>query len=237
MSRAVLASIRPEYCAYIGMEIKTNEVRKTAPNLKPPFKCYIYCTQKPAVWWWLKKPYSADFKMQSENVMGRLPYEQPYPPHPMAGPAHNLDMYGKVVAEFVCDFVTHYPQRELNGEMRYIITPQELKTTCLTYDQIAEYGAGKDLYFWHISDLKVYDKPKELYEFRKCGAETMEELDERLCDYCARTDYGEHRASSTPNGYWSCEGAWCDEAYDEYLDTEYVLTRPPQSWCYVEEIA
>ena len=206
MNQAVLASIQPEYCAYIGMGIKSNEVRKTAPNLKPPFKCYIYCARKTAVWWWLKKPYSADFKMQRESIMGQLPLDQPYPPHPMAGPAHNLGMYGKVVAEFVCDFVTHYPQRELNGEMRYIITPQELKTTCLTYDQIAEYGAGKDLYFWHISDLKVYDTPKDLAEFKPWHRE------------CKYSDLG----FAIPK---------CEDCHACKVE------RPPQSWCYVEELA
>ena len=49
---------------------------------------------------------------------------------------------------------------------------------------------------------------------------TFEEMcdDESICAYCSRTDYGEHKFSSTPNGYWSCEGSWCEEAYDAYLD-------------------
>lgn len=46
MSKAVMLSIRPEWCEKIASGEKTIEVRKTRPKkLKNPFKCYIYCTQ------------------------------------------------------------------------------------------------------------------------------------------------------------------------------------------------
>ena len=44
MSKAVLLSIRPEWCEKILGGEKTVEIRKTRPKLEPPFKCYIYCT-------------------------------------------------------------------------------------------------------------------------------------------------------------------------------------------------
>ena len=44
MSKAVLISIRPQWCEKIASGEKTIEVRKTRPKLKTPFKCYIYCT-------------------------------------------------------------------------------------------------------------------------------------------------------------------------------------------------
>ena len=44
MSRAVLISIRPKWCEKIINGEKAIEVRKTRPNLKTPFKVYIYCT-------------------------------------------------------------------------------------------------------------------------------------------------------------------------------------------------
>lgn len=49
---------------------------------------------------------------------------------------------------------------------------------------------------------------------------TFEEMydDESICDYCYRTDYGEHKSCITPSGYSSCEGTWCKECYDTYLD-------------------
>ena len=43
--KAVLISIRPEWCEKICRGEKTVEVRKTRPKLETPFKCYIYRTK------------------------------------------------------------------------------------------------------------------------------------------------------------------------------------------------
>lgn len=43
--KAVLLSIRPEWCVKILNGEKTVEIRKNRQKLKPPFKCYIYCTK------------------------------------------------------------------------------------------------------------------------------------------------------------------------------------------------
>lgn len=45
MKKAVLISIKPEWCEKILSGEKTIEVRKTKPKIAPPFKCYIYCTK------------------------------------------------------------------------------------------------------------------------------------------------------------------------------------------------
>ena len=42
--KAVMISIRPEWCEKIASGEKTVEVRKTRPKIEPPFRCYIYCT-------------------------------------------------------------------------------------------------------------------------------------------------------------------------------------------------
>lgn len=47
MSKAVLMSIKPQYCEMIFRGEKTIEIRKRAPKLKPPFKVYVYCTNDP----------------------------------------------------------------------------------------------------------------------------------------------------------------------------------------------
>ena len=51
---------------------------------------------------------------------------------------------------------------------------------------------------------------------------TFEEMcdDETICDYCSATDYGEHKSCHTPNGYYMCEGMWCKDAYEDYLEGE-----------------
>lgn len=42
--KAVLISIRPEWCDLIAAGEKTVEIRKSMPKLHTPFKCYIYQT-------------------------------------------------------------------------------------------------------------------------------------------------------------------------------------------------
>jgi hypothetical protein len=50
--------------------------------------------------------------------------------------------------------------------------------------------------------------------------QTLEELceSEELCKYCSATEYGEYKFYTTPNGYYSCEGSYCEDAYESYLD-------------------
>lgn len=78
-----------------------------------------------------------------------------------------LDFHGRgqVIGEFVCDKVL-----DICIEMS---KPDDLKgypfpCTCLTDKDIMQYlGNGKTGYGWHISDLVIYDKPKDLDYFRK----------------------------------------------------------------------
>ena len=44
--KAILISIKPEWCDKIFSGEKTVEVRKVAPKLKPPFKVYVYQTKE-----------------------------------------------------------------------------------------------------------------------------------------------------------------------------------------------
>ena len=79
--------------------------------------------------------------------------------------------HGKVVAEFVCDEVDTIP---VDSEAFAAIS----KPACLTIDELIEYCSGKDMYGLHISDLKVYDKPKELsdfYSIKQCKPWTWEQ--------------------------------------------------------------
>ena len=84
-------------------------------------------------------------------------------------------------------------------------------------DEAEKYGAGETVYGWHISDLVIYDKPKELSEFyRKCNG-----------IHCRGNDC-EH---------WKYMRANADE-FEMDCDCNELppITRPPQSWCYVEEL-
>lgn len=212
--KAVLISIQPKWCELIASGKKTVEVRKTAPKLPTPFKCYIYCTKDPKLRFWRSKTYSyADDR--SHNAFDRCGN-------------------GFVIGEFICDKITPFdvPYPAYQKEMDKAI----LEQSCLTYYQLHRYAYHDKLYGWHISDLVIYDEPKPLSDFYKCGALSPEELDEDLCSHCSATDYGDKKSYSSPSGVHMCEGRWCDDAYQEYLDGEFSLSRPPQSWCYVQEV-
>ena len=139
MSKAVLISIRPEWVKKILDGEKTLEVRKNRPNMETPFKCYIYCTN-------------------SGVAMGMW------------------EKHGKVVGEFVCDKITCLAYVGFTGlpEIRlaamkdgYMIDDSfDFSKSFLTTPQIEKYLGGKDGYAWHISNLKVYDTPKQLCEFK-----------------------------------------------------------------------
>lgn len=198
MKKAVMMSIRPRWCCDIANELKKIEVRRTAPLLKPPFVDYIYCTNDRKET--LNVASGEGFGKKGElYINGNIHY-----------PHTDGTLNGKVIGEFVCDKIEcvkglpDIPWRDPNGERELRIC----KDSCLTFDEIAKYGEGSNLWAWHISELKLYDKPKELSEFRhfvKCNA--------------------------CKSGY---EAAAC--LYDEKCLVPARLTRPPQSWCYVEEL-
>ena len=196
--KSVLISIKPKWCGLIASGKKTVEVRKTAPKLETPFKCYIYCTGGPM----------------------------------MYSPVIN---YGRkrVIGEFVCDRIEEFTPTEKGVAFKRF---RALYESCLSVAEIRAYLGDKVGYGWHISNLVIYDEPKPLSDFYKCGALSPEELDEDLCSHCSATDYGDKKSYSSPSGVHMCEGRWCDDAYQEYLDGEFSLTRPPQSWCYVQEV-
>lgn len=140
--RSVLISIKPKWCELIASGKKTVEVRKTRPKIEAPFKCYIYKT--------------FDGRINTIDML-----------------ENNL---GKVIGEFVCDKIDKFHEWQLSPQGKYQKAEQHdldifLLESCLTFEQVAKYRENlpyfKPLYGWHISDLVIYDKPKELSEFAK----------------------------------------------------------------------
>ena len=135
---------------------------------------------------------------------------------------------GKVVGEFVCDENECFAVGSLRCD-----EIEEL--ACLSYQEMIEYfykpeeldgktvKAGTAL---HITAPKRYDTPKELSEFSRYGYKKIE-----------------HKGS----GYVFCDNTQCRYCEpDEVIAGLYrppvcrkggcKITRPPQSFCYVEEI-
>lgn len=129
---------------------------------------------------------------------------------------------GEVIGEFVCDRIDEYtsgipPFYEASDG--YNVYPPELEKMCLGYKDLDAYGKGKPLYGWHISELKIYDQPKELGEN---GDFTFP---------CLRggEDCDSHRKCV------GCKYARLWTGTREIYCNRWV-TRPPQSWAYVEEL-
>lgn len=144
--KAVLLSIKPQYCELIASGKKTLEIRKTQPKLYTPFKCYIYCTKA-------KRPDEDYMYVIEGNEYGQLLY-----------------CGGKIIGEFVCDGIIdlHDNGNEFVNPFNSEITELLMPFSCLSYKELHDYANGKQLYGWHISGLKIYDKPKELSELHRC---------------------------------------------------------------------
>ena len=133
------------------------------------------------------------------------------------------DMRCKVIGEFVCDGVYAVLAHPSIFAGHPVFYKKAIEDACLTEKEVEKYSGGKDLCGWHISNLVIYDRPFELRHFLTEG-----DCDCMNCSKCFWFDRG--------NGY-NVE-ADCNLVY-EYLGTEKTLKplfRPPQSWCYVEEV-
>lgn len=170
MNKAIMISIQPKWCELIANGQKTIEVRKNRPKLETPFKCYIYCTKaKDAFRCGSLVYYNDELYRMPKNASfdgGRIKFgssvelmgcEAEY--------SRDNFLNGKVIGEFVVDKIENI---YTNG--RFWIEQYE-KSTCLTSDEIRKYATGEHCYGWHISDLVIYDKPKELSEFKKINRE------------------------------------------------------------------
>lgn len=185
--QTILISINPEWCKLIASGKKTIEVRKSRPKISPPFRCVIYCTKK-------NKP---NFKYSYKTWAGR----------------------GKVIGEFVCDRIDTYDDNAIFAFEHENYTRWndfDLDRACIHPEDLQNYANGKWLYGWHISKLKIYDKPKELSEF--CFPSEL---------YCEKERCGGCPYDQVPNEYGE---------YSFDCEWKRPIKRPPQSWCYVEEI-
>ena len=164
--KAVMLSLRPQWCEKIFNERKSIEVRKSRPSLDMPFKVYVYQTKH--------KGGKAIVSEVLNSVYGG----------------------GKVIGSFVCDRITccqaYYGE---SGEKHLTnLFGDEVKSACLTEHEMFDYIVGKDKkegtgWLLHITEPKLFDKPRELSEFMLGGG---------------------------------------------WIAGRFPITRPPQSWCYVE---
>ena len=201
--KSVLISIKPKWCELIALGKKTVEIRKTKPKLKTPFKCYIYCALPPKEELFTHgciREYAHELIRLQD---GRIVYDygmrlccddedRPY--------SKDNFLCRKVIGEFVCDEIDVYTKAffdEQEERDTYDIA-RLIYRSRIKYSDLCAYVGSKDFYAWHISDLVIYDKPRELSQFEKPR------------DYI-------YQSYKRRNSFFKG------------------ITRPPQSWCYVEE--
>ena len=135
----------------------------------------------------------------------------------------------KVIGEFICDEIIEWQYDR--GHQYYVDYPDDCtsyfpylkchsEATGLKCSELENYGEGKPLYGLHISDLKIYDKPKELREFSPiCSYKN----DDGSCQYRKVDCLYQQRDYNTDG---SVNLVTCGKS----------ITRAPQSWQYVEEL-
>ena len=193
--KAVLLSIQPKWCGLIALGKTTIEVRKTRPKIETPFKCYIYQSKSKDTLIYVMKDGDEDYGVIYHGkpvfIKTYSKYSNPYEQ--------------KVIGEFVCDAIISHCEMA-NAD----IAEQQ---GCIRREQLFEYANGAELYGWHISELKIYDKPRKLSEFGT------------LCDEdCPSCEF------------WKCDMVNQHERDMDCTNSSYPLRplkRPPQSWCYV----
>lgn len=196
-NKAVLISIRPRWCALIASGEKTVEIRKSRPKMQTPFKCYIYETR--------------GFERVGNDNLNCV----------VGGNGR-----GAVIGEFICNDI------RWNGGSSLLVKEDRENATrgsCVSREELLSYlgivpgtrvyDKRCEFYCWHISELKIYDDPKELSHFWKVCPK------EHVCSGCewyfpGVMDYGR------------CEPPCCGF----YEDDASLIKRPPQSWGYVEEL-
>ena len=177
--KAILISIKPKWVAKILNGEKTIEIRKTMPKCDLPIDVYIYCTKD-------NKGYLTEYLSKETNKHLFYSYD--------LGKLDGLN--GKVVAKFTLNKVEWTARKHL-------------PFACINEQEYRNYVKDGIGYAWHISNLEIFDEPKELYKFYKYG------VDE-----------------------WAKKHAGIGIGYLEFWNgiDDFRLTKAPQSWCYIKDL-
>ena len=139
--------------------------------------------------------------------------------HTMPGNSHQ-QMNERIIGWFTCDKVDDIVWTSFSGSVEppklciceewYKCRPIDglLSASCLRLEELEGYLKGRPGFGWHISNLHIYPEPVKMKDF--WGVKPCKKPD----DCCA------------------CE-KWDNEKMD--CDMPLPITRPPQSWCYMEE--
>lgn len=139
-----------------------------------------------------------------------------------------MEVGGTIIGEFICDRIYKIDKDSTDflfkagGLSVYKQAAEEKCGLCvaMTDDELHGYLGHCQGYGWHISNLKLYDPLKELSEFSP------------VCRY-------KNDDKTCPSRRVACSCQKCDYNPDgsiNLVECGRTLERPPQSWCYVEEM-
>ena len=140
-NNSLLIPIQPVWVKNIIEGLKWIEVRKTKPKLDNPFTMYIYCTKD--------NSYELCYCEEDHSLIcGRYVNSD------------ELNLNGKIIGEASVIDIEEYTWDEVNN--CYHISDDSLMFTCLTKDQLKEYGKRKTLYGYKFASVVYYKKPLPL---------------------------------------------------------------------------
>lgn len=216
--KKVIMPLSPQECERVFNGEQTILVRKRVPKIDTPYEVLAYETKGATDTPWVDEDGHFIYK-------GR----------------------GQVIGSFVCDKVDEYECHKgltkFGGELglpvgtidTYFIFEDDYKAMCLSYDEVKAYGKGKILSGLHITEPKLFDKPKELSDYWLYNDELHKrwEEDNNFCCYDCTDENGEATTD--------CGDAWhnimnCYRCWNEWNGWCHKITRPPQSWCYIDSI-
>ena len=170
--KAMIIVVSPTECANLLNGDLSVLVRKINPRCKLPVDAYIYCKEG--------KPYLYDCK---EIYLGKDDHRHYISKVCCNQKAKDL-LNGKVVAKVTLNKVEPLKWHRTTGiDLDYYKVVYELdneyelvKQSCLSHGDIEKYLQVKDKcnyrwhfdlgYAWHIDNLEIFDKPKDLFDFR-----------------------------------------------------------------------
>jgi len=147
--KAILISIKPKYVADILNGKKTIEIRKSMPKCDLPIDVYIYCTKG-----------KSDISLFTKSLV--LQKDKTIKNY----------VCGKVIAKFTLTkiepiywiwdsiYKDNFPRTET------LETRELLKQSCLGEDEFNEYVGDNFSYAWHVEDLVIFDRPRDIKEFK-----------------------------------------------------------------------
>lgn len=217
--RAVMVSQKPLLCENIANGKKTILITKTKPNIETPFKCYIYCTKAKTIGDIILCKSEENAKLFGHNAVIGI--------NKGFSEKEDINLKGKVIGEFVCDKIYDIePHYDIPTFCNQYVCGWNAgdEDDCISFSDFDAYLGGKHGYGWHISDLKIYDKPKELSEFFTADKEAIRHCENREQTYFAFTDTGYIKNGFVCKKY---EDEWCFRCRTK------PMSNPPSPWCYI----